>query len=94
MITFQSIEQMLQDTAEQGLPLWENIQLSDCRQQGISRETSWRKMSQLLKAMTEADQGYREEDRSNSGLSGGDGGKMARYGEEAGEDSLCGPFFS
>ena len=29
MIDFQSIEQMLQDTAEQGLSLWENIQFSD-----------------------------------------------------------------
>ena len=94
MIDFQSIEQMLQDTAEQGLPLWENIQASDCHQQGISREASWKKMSGLLEAMIEADAGYCETDRSNSGLTGGDGGRMTHYGHETGDDSLCGGFFS
>lgn len=94
MINFQSIEQMLQDTAEQALPLWENIQLSDCHQQGITRDLSWQKMSGLLEAMIQADEGYCESDRSNSGLTGGDGGKMTRYGQESGENSLCGPFFS
>ncbi len=94
MIDFQSIEQMLRDTEEQGLPLWENIQLSDCRQQDISREASWKKMSGLLEAMIQADESYREEDRSNSGLTGGDGGRMTRYGRQTGEDSLCGAFFS
>ena len=94
MIDFQSIEQMLQDTAEQGLSLWENIQSSDCHQQGISREASWQKMSGLLEAMVQADAGYCEDDRSNSGLTGGDGGRMTRYGRESGDNSLCGAFFS
>lgn len=94
MINFQSIQQMLQAATEHDMPLWECIQASDCRQQGIDRETSWRRMSTLLTAMTQADEGYREEDRSPSGLSGGDGGKMTRYGQETGDDSLCGAFFS
>lgn len=94
MITFQSIEQMLEAASESGLPLWECIQASDCRQQGVSAEVSWRRMSTLFETMTAADAGYREEDRSHSGLSGGDGGKMARYGQETGDGSLCGVFFS
>ena len=40
MIDFTSIEQMLRDTEASGLPLWENILLSDCENQGISRESS------------------------------------------------------
>ena len=94
MITFQSIEQMLEAASESGLPLWECIQASDCRQQGVSAEVSWRRMSTLFETMAAADAGYREEDRSHSGLSGGDGGKMARYGQETGDGSLCGGFFS
>ena len=94
MITFQSIEQMLEAASESGLPLWECIQASDCRQQGVSAEVSWRRMSTLFETMAAADAGYREEDRSHSGLSGGDGGKMARYGQEPGDGSLCGGFFS
>ena len=92
MIDFTSIEQMLRDTADSGLPLWENILLSDCERQAISREASWAKMSGMLAAMIQADEGYRAEDRSHSGLSGGDGGKMADY--IAGGTSLCGPFLS
>ena len=94
MITFQSIEQMLQTAEESGQPLWGCIQLSDCRQQGISAEHSWQRMRTLWETMAAADADYREEDRSNSGLSGGDGGKMSRYAQETGNDSLCGAFFS
>lgn len=92
MIDFTSLEQMLRDTEQSGLPLWENVLLSDCTRQGISREDSWAKMATLLTAMTQADRGYREEDRSRSGLSGGDGGKMVRYAQE--NTPLCGPFLS
>lgn len=92
MIDFTSIEQMLQDTEQSSLPLWENILLSDCAHQGMDRNASWTKMTMLLATMTQSDLNYREEDRSRSGLSGGDGGKMARYAQKAA--SLCGPFLS
>jgi L-serine dehydratase len=92
MITFESIEQMLLDAQASGLPLWEDILLSDCARQGIDREASWDKMTEMLRAMVQADESYQEEDRSHSGLVGGDGGKMARYAQ--GQAPLCGPFLS
>ena len=92
MIEFSSIEQMLQDAAAQSLPLWEDIRQSDCRTQGITPEQSWERMRAMLAAMIQSDQSYQEQDRSHSGLSGGDGGKMARYAQR--EDTLCGPFLS
>ena len=49
-------------------------------------------MAVMLQAMEDADRSYQETDRSHSGLSGGDGGKMARY-IRAGKP-LCGPFLS
>jgi len=91
MIEFTSIEQMLRDTDRSGLPLWENILLSDCQRQDITREASWTKMSHMLSVMDQADRDYRAEDRSHSGLSGGDGGKMAAYAQNV---PLCGPFLS
>ena len=91
MITFDSLEQMLLDTKQAGLPLWENILQSDCRAQDISREQSLSKMSGLLDAMIHADESYRAEDRSASGLSGGAGGKMSDYAKG---ETLCGPFLS
>ena len=92
MIEFTSIEQMLLDTAERNIPLWENIMESDCHKQDISKEASLFRMTEMLRVMTETDSNYNENDRSNSGLTGGDGGKMSRYAAE--NTSLCGPFLS
>lgn len=91
MITFDSLEQMLLDTKQSGLPLWENILQSDYRAQNITREQSLSKMTGLLDAMIHADESYRAEDRSASGLSGGAGGRMSDYAKG---ETLCGPFLS
>ncbi len=92
MIDFESLEQMLLDTDASGLPLWEHILESDCRKQDITREQSLAKMNTLLDAMEQADAGSRPGDRPASGLSGGDGGKMADYAATG--TPLCGPFLS
>ena len=92
MITFESIEQMLQDTEQAGIPLWENILLSDCERQGIDRETSLARMNAMLEAMVQADRSYRPQDRSASGLVGGDGAKMEEYAQAGAP--LCGSFLS
>lgn len=92
MIDFTSIQQMLEDTAHSGLPLWDNIRRCDCHAQGITPEQSWAKMSLMLDTMKASDRDYREEDRSHSGLVGGDGDKMARYAQR--KRTLCGPFLS
>ena len=92
MIDFTSIAQMLEDCRQSGLPLWKSVQLSDCDRQNITQEASWKQMSAMLEAMTQADESYQEGDRSHSGLVGGDGGKMAAYGQ--GEQTLCGPLLT
>ena len=51
MIDFTSIQQMLEDTKTGGLPLWQNIMVSDCARQGIDRTLSWGQMERLLDAM-------------------------------------------
>ena len=92
MIEFTSIQQMLEETSSSGLPLWDAIRQADCQRQGISPQQSWDKMATMLQAMEDADRSYQETDRSHSGLSGGDGGKMARYIRVG--KPLCGPFLS
>lgn len=92
MIEFTSLAQMLRDTEQSGRPLWENILLSDCARQDITREESIARMTAMLEVMVQADTGYRAGDRSASGLVGGDGGKMADYARAG--DTLCGPFLS
>jgi len=92
MTDFTSIAGLLESSRESGLPLWEEIQRSDCHQQGITAQASWDRMAGMLKAMGEADGNYQRADRSPSGLTGGDGGKMADYG--AGGVTLCGPYLT
>ena len=92
MIDFTSIQQMLEETSSSGLPLWDAVRQADCQRQDITPQQSWEKMAAMLQAMEEADRSYQETDRSHSGLSGGDGGKMARYARET--EPLCGPFLS
>lgn len=92
MIEFTSVEQMLLDTAQRNLPLWENIMESDCHRQDITREASFARMADMLRVMRDSDENYDKNDRSNSGLTGGDGGKMAEYA--AAGSTLCGPFMS
>ena len=92
MIDFTSIHQMLEDSRQADLPLWKNIQLSDCHRQDITPEVSWTRMAAMLEAMTQADESYQEGDRSHSGLVGGDGGRMAVYGQ--GGNTLCGPLLT
>ncbi len=92
MIEFTSIQQMLDSALEDCLPLWEAILRADCHSQNISREQSLAKMQAMLQAMEDADRSYRAQDRSASGLVGGDGGKMADYAKRG--DALCGPFLS
>jgi len=92
VIEFTSIEQMLREQERTGRPLWELILESDCTLQGISRQISWTKMTQMLDAMVQADLSYSPTDRSASGLVGGDGGKMEAYAHSG--ETLCGPFLS
>ncbi len=92
MIDFTSIQQMLEQARADGLPLWDAIRQADCHLQNITPEQSWEKMHAMLDAMIQADESYRESDRSHSGLVGGDGGRMVRYGQ--GGNTLCGPFLT
>ncbi|MGI5962948.1 MAG: L-serine ammonia-lyase, iron-sulfur-dependent, subunit alpha [Lawsonibacter sp.] len=92
MIDFTSIQQMLDDAKQSNLPLWKAILLSDAQRQGISPADSWAKMDCMLTAMIQAEESYQEQDRSHSGLSGGDGGKMTHYAQTS--SPLCGHFLS
>ncbi len=88
MTTFDSIQTLLNAAQEQNLALWELVLETDCRLQNITREQSLAKMRGMLQAMQQADSRYNAQDRSNSGLVGGDGGKMADYGQSG--ETLCG----
>ncbi len=71
-----SIAALLSGAAKAGLPLWEHILLEDLREGQGTREDSLRQMRRLWEAMKASGDNYRPEERSHSGLAGGDSAKV------------------
>ena len=82
---FGSVQGLL--AAAKDKPLWQAVWEDDCRDRDAAPEASMARMEKLWQAMKESAEGYDPERRSVSGLSGGEGGKMA-----AAPDPICGPF--
>lgn len=84
-MAFHSVSQLLSASRHQ--PLWQAVLTDDCQDRGCGEADSLSKMSRLWQAMVCSVADYDPERRSASGLSGGQGAKMA-----AAQDTLCGPF--
>lgn len=81
------------DAAESGgKEFWEVVLATDMEQRGVTAEESLEKMRLAWRAMLEADDTYRGDRRSASGLVGGDGKKMRAYAAEM--NSLSGPYLT
>ncbi len=92
MSTYSSMAELLALSEKNGTPVWETVRLADCAEQGITPESSWETMKNLLSVMRQADRGYDRRHRSMSGLSGGDAGLMEDY--IASGKSILGPLVS
>ncbi len=77
-----SIAALIEKCGETGLPLWEVILEEDLRENRGAREDSLRQMRRLWEAMKTAGEAYRPEERSRSGLSGGDSAKVQAAAEQ------------
>lgn len=84
-MSFHSVEHLL--SAAQDRPLWQAVMDDDCRDRDVSPRDSFEKMAALWAAMKQSVADYDPALRSPSGLSGGQGQKMA-----AAENTLCGDF--
>lgn len=82
---------MAQDAQAQRLPLWQVIQRSDLEERQVDEADGMARMRALYRAMCEARDAYRSQDRSASGLVGGDGARMAEWTAQG--KVLCGPYF-
>lgn len=78
-MAFTSVQALIQGYARQNgeKEFWEYIMEEDMRDQQISRAQSLAHMDGLLQVMRQTVQRYDAEQRSASGLSGGDGAKLA-----------------
>lgn len=82
---FGSVEAMLSASADK--PLWKAVLEDDCRDRDADPAASLARMGRLWQAMKQSEAEYDPARRSASGLSGGQGAKMAQLA-----DPICGPF--
>ncbi len=76
-MAFTSVAGLLE--AARDLPLWEAVLEHDIREEGITREASFRRMSGLWQAMKDTLADYDPGRRSASGLTGGDAAKVEAF---------------
>lgn len=91
-MSFHSLCELLADSKEKHVPIWESVLLDDMKERGVEREESFETMRNMYRAMRMADADYEADLRSASGLSGGDGAKLEQFRHK--EDTLVGDFLS
>lgn len=87
-MAFGSFAQLLRACEHKAV--WQAILEGDCEDRQTDERTSFEKMRGMYRAMAAARDAYAPEERSQSGLVGGDGGRMAAYVAAGG--TICGPF--
>jgi len=85
-----SMQEIFDRVEADHVPFWQVVLETDVDERQVTKEASWEKMRMTWRAMLESVEAYQAEQRSVSGLVGGDGGKMLAYGEKG--ESLSGPY--
>lgn len=75
-MAFSSVEQMLRVSDDKKISLAEAVCLSDLQESGLSTEASHAQMKKLWQVMLATSDDYKADDRSNSGMVGGDAEKI------------------
>lgn len=81
-MSYNSLEEIVLRCKCEKIPFWRAVLYSDMQDRDITEENSANTMKKMWKAMKEAGSAYDEKLRSQSGLSGGMGGKMQKYTEK------------
>ena len=85
-----SMQEIFEKAAAEQIPFWKVVLETDVEQRQVTEEQSMEKMGLTWQAMLESVTTYQGEERSRSGLVGGDGAKMRRYAESG--NGLCGAY--
>lgn len=87
---YQSFEEIGEIEKTTGKRFWEIVRDADCRELEITAEEAFNRMADRYEAMRSADTSYSPSLTSSSGLTGGDGEKIAAARQVG--TLLCGPF--
>ena len=74
-----SMQEIFERAEAEAIPFWRVVLETDMEERQVTEAQSWEKMRQTWEAMLESAVSYRAEQRSRSGLVGGDGARMRAY---------------
>ena len=89
---YDSLAQIAESAERTGLSFWETVRDEDCNESGQTPEESAKELLRMYRVMKESDAAYDPALRSDSGMVGGEGAKLAAYLDQEGEDALLGAF--
>lgn len=87
---YQSLDEITAACSTEEKAFWQVVQEDDCREEGIGREESEKRMAEIFAAMKASDEDYDPSLKSASGLVGTDAERLHDRKERGG--LLCGPF--
>jgi len=87
---YKSLKEICDIAKEDKKEFYQIILEEDCHERGVTLENGFAQVTEMYRAMKEADEGYDPTLMSTSRLVGKDGGKIQDYRKK--EDSLCGDF--
>lgn len=87
---YQSLDEITAACSTEEKASWQVVQEDDCREEGIGREESEKRMAEIFAAMKASDEDYDPSLKSASGLVGTDAERLHDRKERGG--LLCGPF--
>ena len=74
-----SMQEIFERAEAEAIPFWRVVLETDMEERQVTEAQSWEKMRQTWEAMLESAVSYRAEQRSCSGLVGGNGARMRAY---------------
>ena len=74
-----SMQEIFEKAASRSIPFWRVVLETDMEERQVTEEQSMEKMRAAWHAMLESAVSYQGDQRSRSGLVGGDGAQMRRY---------------
>lgn len=78
-MSYSSLQELIEQSEQQSVPVWRIVMENDMCARRISEEEAFSDMRGMYQAMKAADESYSPELRSASGMVGGDGEKLARF---------------
>lgn len=78
-MSFKILSDIVNESNQKQIAFWEVVLNDDCKNEGLSKDESMKRMSDIYLAMKEADLNYDPNALSSSGMTGGDGALLEKH---------------